>query len=52
MAATMHDLLTIMIERFAQLLPDFRLDPASTPVWKPRGDVRALSSLHLLAGAG
>ena len=41
--------LTIMIERFAELLPDFRVDPAYTPVWKPRGDVRALSSLHLLA---
>jgi cytochrome P450 len=42
--------LTIMIERFATLLPAFRVDPAFTPVWKPRGDVRALSSLHLLAG--
>jgi cytochrome P450 len=41
--------LTIMIERFAALLPDFRVDPAFTPVWKPRGDVRALSSLHLVA---
>jgi cytochrome P450 len=41
--------LAIMIERFAALLPDFRLDPAFTPAWKPRGDVRALSSLHLLA---
>ncbi len=44
--------LTIMTERFAALLPEFRLDPAYTPAWKPRGDVRALSSLHLLAGAG
>ena len=43
--------LTIMIERFAELLPEFHLDPAHPPTWKPRGDVRALSSLHLLAGA-
>lgn len=43
--------LTIMIERFAELFPDFRLDPAHAPRWKPRGDVRALASLHLLAGA-
>jgi cytochrome P450 len=43
--------LTIMIERFAELLPEFRVNPAFTPVWKPRGDVRALSSLHLLAGS-
>jgi cytochrome P450 len=43
--------LTIMIERFADLFPEFRLDPAHVPTWKPRGDVRALASLHLLAGA-
>ena len=43
--------LTIMIERFAALFPDFRVDPERPPTWKPRGDVRALSSLHLLAGA-
>jgi cytochrome P450 len=43
--------LTIMIEQFARLLPDFRLDPRHAPTWKPRGDVRALASLHLLAGA-
>jgi cytochrome P450 len=43
--------LTIMIERFAELLPDFRLDPGHPPTWKPRGDVRALKSLHLLVGA-
>jgi cytochrome P450 len=42
--------LTIMIERFAELLPDFRLDPEREPTWKPRGDVRALKSLHLVAG--
>ena len=44
--------LTIMIERFAELFPDFHLDPGHEPQWKPRGDVRALSSLHLLAGGG
>lgn len=43
--------LTIMIERFAALLPDFRVDPERPPTWKPRGDLRALASLHLLAGA-
>ncbi len=43
--------LTIMIERFAELFPDFRVDPEHEPSWKPRGDVRALSSLHLVAGA-
>ncbi|HEX9043878.1 MAG TPA: cytochrome P450 [Candidatus Limnocylindrales bacterium] len=42
--------LTIMIERFAEMLPDFHLDPDRPPRWKPRGDVRALASLHLLAG--
>jgi cytochrome P450 len=41
--------LTIMIERFAALFPAFRLDPDHAPTWKPRGDVRALSSLHLVA---
>jgi cytochrome P450 len=41
--------LTIMIERFAELLPDFSVDPERPPTWKPRGDVRALSSLHLIA---
>ena len=44
--------LTVMIERFAELFPDFHVDPERPPTWKPRGDVRALSSLHLLAGAG
>ena len=44
--------LTVMIERFAELFPDFHVDPEHPPTWKPRGDVRALSSLHLLAGAG
>jgi cytochrome P450 len=43
--------LTIMIERFAQLFPEFRVHTAHEPVWKPRGDVRALSSLSLLAGS-
>ncbi len=43
--------LTIMIERFAELFPDFHIDPAHTPTWKPRGDVRALSSLYLAAGS-
>ena len=43
--------ITIMIERFAALLPDFHVDPERAPRWKPRGDVRALSSLSLLAGA-
>ena len=41
--------LTIMIERFAALFPDLELDPAHRPRWKPRGDLRALSSLHLVA---
>jgi cytochrome P450 len=43
--------LTIMIERFAARFPDFRVDPEHPPTWKPRGDVRALASLHLLAAA-
>lgn len=43
--------LSIMIERFAARFPDFRVDPEHPPTWKPRGDVRALSSLHLLAGS-
>lgn len=41
--------LTIMIERFADLFPEFRVDPEHAPTWKPRGDLRALASLHLLA---
>ena len=42
--------LTIMIESFAELIS--RVPPRSghPPTWKPRGDVRALSSLHLVAG--
>ena len=44
--------LTIMIERFAAAFAEFHVDPAHAPTWKPRGDVRALSSLHLLAGNG
>jgi cytochrome P450 len=43
--------LTIMLERFAELWPDFHVDPDHAPTWKARGDVRALKSLHLLAGA-
>ena len=38
-----------MIERFGSLFPDFRVDPERSPTWKPRGDVRALASLNLLA---
>jgi cytochrome P450 len=41
--------LTIMIEQFGSRFPDFRVDPERSPTWKPRGDVRALASLHLLA---
>ncbi len=41
--------LTIMIERFADLLPEFRVDPERPPTWKPRGDIRALASLDLVA---
>jgi cytochrome P450 len=43
--------LAIMIERFAALFPDFRVDPERPPTWKPRGDVRALASLHLVGAA-
>jgi cytochrome P450 len=43
--------LTIMIERFAALFPEFRVDPERPPKWKPRGDVRALASLDLVAVA-
>ncbi|HEX5828146.1 MAG TPA: cytochrome P450 [Candidatus Limnocylindrales bacterium] len=42
--------LTIMIEQFAARFPDFRVDPDRPPTWKPRGDVRALRSLHLVSG--
>ena len=38
-----------MIERFAELFPDFRLDPERPPTWKPRGDLRALATLDLVA---
>jgi len=38
-----------MLERFAHRWPDFRVDPDRSPAWKPRGDVRALSSLSLVA---
>jgi cytochrome P450 len=41
--------LTIMLERFADLFPVFRVDPARPPTWKARGDVRGLASLHLVA---
>ena len=43
--------LTIMIERFARMFPDFEVDPAHPPTWKRRGDVRALASLNLVAGS-
>lgn len=39
--------LAIMVERFAQLFPEFALDPRRPPTWKARGDVRGLSSLWL-----
>ena len=41
--------LTIMIERFAQLFPDFAVAPDQPPTWKPRGDIRGLATLHLAA---
>jgi cytochrome P450 len=41
--------LTIMIERMAELFPDFQLDPERPPTWKPRGDIRGLASLHLVS---
>ncbi len=44
--------LTIMIERFAELFPDFQVDPERPPTWKPRGDVRALASLNLAVPTG
>jgi cytochrome P450 len=40
--------LTIMIEQFAKKFPEFRLDPAQPPTWKPRGDIRGLATLHLV----
>jgi cytochrome P450 len=39
--------LTIMLERFAELFPEFRVE--GEPAWKPRGDIRGLSALHLVA---
>ena len=42
--------LTIMFEQFAGRFPEFHVDPDHEPTWKPRGDVRALKSLHLVAG--
>jgi cytochrome P450 len=41
--------LAIMIERFAELFPDFRVDERRPPAWKPRGDLRALATLDLVA---
>jgi cytochrome P450 len=41
--------LTIMIETFARMFPDFDVEPGTTPVWKPRGDLRALARLDLVA---
>lgn len=43
--------LSIMIERVAELFPDFRLDPQHPPTWKPRGDIRGLASLQLAGPA-
>jgi cytochrome P450 len=43
--------LTIMIERFAERFPEFGVDPERAPRWKPRGDLRALASLDLVAGS-
>jgi cytochrome P450 len=40
--------LAIMIERFAELFPDFRIDADRPPTWKPRGDLRALATLDLV----
>jgi cytochrome P450 len=39
--------LTIMVETFAKLFPEFGLAPGQPPVWKPRGDLRALARLDL-----
>lgn len=44
--------LAITFERLAEAMPEFGLDPAHEPVWKRRGDVRGLASLHLLVGSG
>jgi cytochrome P450 len=43
--------LAIMIECFAEVFPDFRLDPERPPTWKPRGDIRGLATLDLVAPA-
>jgi cytochrome P450 len=43
--------LTIMLERFAELFPDFVLDPEQPPAWKPRGDIRGLETLDLVRPA-
>jgi cytochrome P450 len=43
--------LTIMIERIAELLPEFSVDPERLPTWKPRGDIRGLATLHLVGPA-
>ncbi len=43
--------LSIMIERIAELFPDFRVDPERPPTWKPRGDIRGLASLDLVGPA-
>ena len=42
--------LAIMIERFAELFPDVCVDAEHPPRWKPRGDLRALATLDLVAG--
>jgi cytochrome P450 len=43
--------LTIMFERFAELFPEFALDPEQPPTWKPRGDIRGLATLELVGPA-
>jgi cytochrome P450 len=43
--------LTIMVEQFAELFPDFEVDQARAPTWKPRGDIRGLQTLDLVRSA-
>jgi cytochrome P450 len=43
--------LTIMIEQVAARFPEFAVGPGRPPTWKPRGDIRGLASLHLVAEA-
>lgn len=39
--------MTVMLERFAERLPEFSLDPDHEVIWKARGDQRGLTSLHV-----